>query len=45
MALILYLLDEAKKGVQMAPEVYATDVSFTCDNPRCISSTEQELEH
>jgi len=45
MALILKLLDEAKKGVQMAPEVYATDVSFTCDNPRCISSTEQELEH
>ena len=45
MALILKLLDEAKKGVQMPPEVYATDVSFTCDNPRCISSTEQELEH
>lgn len=45
MALILKLLDEAKKGVQMPQEVYATDVSFTCDNPRCISSTEQELEH
>ena len=45
MALILKLLDEAKKGVQMPPEVYATDVSFKCDNPRCISSTEQELEH
>ena len=45
MALILKLLDEAKKGVMMPQEVYATDVSFTCDNPRCISSTEQELEH
>ena len=45
MALILKLLDEAKKGVQMPPEVYATDVSFKCDNPRCISSTEQELQH
>ena len=45
MALILKLLDEEKKGVQMPKEVYATDVSFTCDNPRCITSTEQELEH
>ena len=45
MALILKLLDEAKKGVQMPQEVYATDVTFTCDNPRCISSTEQELAH
>ena len=45
MALILKLLDEAKMGVQMPKEVYASDVSFTCDNPRCISSVEQELEH
>ena len=45
MALILKLLDEAKRGVQMPKEVYATDVSFTCDNPRCISSVEQELDH
>ena len=45
MALILKLLDEAKRGVQMPQEVYATDVSFTCDNPRCITSVEQELEH
>lgn len=45
MALILKLLDEAKKGVQMPAESYAEGVSFTCDNPRCISSTEQELEH
>ena len=45
MALILKLLGEAEQGLQMPEEVYATDVSFTCDNPRCISSTEQELEH
>ena len=45
MALILKLLDETKKGVQMPEEVYATDVTFTCDNPRCITSVEQELEH
>ena len=45
MALILKLLDEAKRGVQMPQEVYDTDVSFTCDNPRCITSVEQELEH
>ena len=45
MALILKLLDEAKKGVQMPKEVYATDVTFTCDNPRCITSVEQELDH
>ena len=45
MALILKLLDEAKKGVQMPQEVYAADVNFKCDNPRCISSVEQELEH
>ena len=45
MALILKLLDEAAKGVKMPQEVYATDVHFTCDNPRCICSTEQELEH
>ena len=45
MALILKLLDEAKRGVQMPQEVYATDVGFTCDNPRCITSVEQELEH
>ena len=45
MALILKLLGEAKKGVQMPKEVYAEDVNFTCDNPRCISSVEQELDH
>ena len=45
MALILKLLDEAKKGVQMPKDVYATDVTFTCDNPRCVTSVEQELDH
>ena len=45
MALILKLLKEAEQGVQMPKEVYTEDVHFTCDNPRCISSVEQELEH
>lgn len=45
MALILKLLDEAKKGVQMPePEDVLTD-RLHCDNPRCICTTEQELEH
>lgn len=45
MALILKLLDEAKKGVQMPePEDVLVD-RLHCDNPRCICTTEQELEH
>lgn len=45
MALILKLLDEAKKGVQMPePGDVVVDEIF-CDNPRCICSTEQELHH
>jgi len=45
MALILKLLDEAKRGLQM-PEVENTQVNtLICDNPRCITSTEQELDH
>ena len=45
MALILKLLDEAKKGVRMAePEDVLVDRLY-CDNPRCICTTEQELEH
>ena len=44
MALILKLLDEAKKGVQMPTEELLLD-NLVCDNPRCISSTEQELTH
>ena len=44
MALVLKLLKEAADGRQMEAEgVTETDL-FVCDNPRCISSTEQELE-
>ena len=45
MALILKLLEEAKQGVS-APEEgeFVVDV-LQCDNPRCISSCEQEIEH
>ena len=45
MALILKLLDEARKGVQMTEEEGVIKGKLTCDNPRCITSTEQELEH
>ena len=45
MALILKLLKEAKEGLQM-PEIENVVVDeFVCDNPRCISSTEQEISH
>ena len=45
MALILKLLKEAQDGVC---EEEPTDVvvgKLLCDNPRCITSTEQELDH
>ncbi len=45
MALILKLLKEAEEGKQMEEP---TDVVFGklhCDNPRCITSTEQEIVH
>ena len=45
MALILKLLDEAKKGVQMEAEEGVIFDEIHCDNPRCITSTEQELRH
>ena len=45
MALILKLLDEAKKGVQMPEEGELIVDEIVCDNPRCISATEQELHH
>ena len=45
MALILKLLKEAEEGQQMAPLGDVTVNEFRCDNPRCISSTEQELDH
>ena len=45
MALILKLLKEANEGKQMdQPENVVTDTLY-CDNPRCISATEQELPH
>ena len=45
MALILKLLKEAGEGLQMPePENVVSNTLF-CDNPRCISSCEQELDH
>ena len=45
MALIMKLLKEAKEGKQMAePENVVTN-ELHCDNPRCITSTEQEIVH
>ena len=45
MALILKLLDEAKQGVCAAEEGEVLVDVLKCDNPRCISSCEQEIEH
>lgn len=45
MALILKLLKEAGEGKQMASIKTVEDDRLVCDNPRCISSTEQELPH
>ena len=45
MALILKLLKEAEEGRQMDLPEAVEDSRLTCDNPRCISSTEQELPH
>jgi len=45
MALILKLLKEAEEGKQM-PELGNVAVNeMHCDNPRCISSIEQESDH
>lgn len=45
MALILKLLEDARAGRQM-PEMEDVLVNtLTCTNSRCITSTEQELEH
>ena len=45
MALILKLLGEAKEGKQM-PELENVVINkLHCDNPRCITSTEQEIVH
>ena len=45
MALILKLLKEASEGKWMPESTDLVVDKFTCDNPRCITSTEQEIEH
>ncbi len=45
MALILKLLEEAKAGKQMESEGETLVNRLFCENSRCISSTEQELDH
>jgi len=45
MALILKLLKEAKEGVQMEEPKDVIVNELFCDNPRCITSTEQEIKH
>ena len=45
MALILKLLEEAKAGKQMDAEGEVLVNHLFCDNSRCISATEQELDH
>ena len=45
MALILKLLKEAEEGKQMPTVNAIEDARLACSNPRCISSSEQELPH
>ena len=48
MALILKLLQDAENDKTKKDEFAGKKLvvnKFRCDNPRCISSTEQELEH
>ena len=45
MALILKLLDEARKGVQMEEEKDVVLDELYCENPRCITACEQEIRH
>ena len=45
MALILKLLKEAREGKQMPAEENVLVNELYCDNSRCISATEQELDH
>ncbi len=45
MALILKLLKEAEEGVQMPEPADVLVDQLHCDNPRCITSTEQEIRH
>ncbi|MBR3978386.1 MAG: aspartate carbamoyltransferase [Oscillospiraceae bacterium] len=45
MALILKLLKEAEEGKQMEEPKDVVVDALHCDNPRCITSTEQEIVH
>ena len=45
MALILKLLREAEDGVEGEKPADILENVLICDNPRCITSTEQELTH
>lgn len=45
MALILKLLKDAENGVQMPQEENVVEDVLYCDNPKCITATEQELKH
>lgn len=45
MALILKLLQDASEGKQMPQEQNVIVNELFCDNPRCITLTEQELPH
>lgn len=45
MALILKLLKEAQEGRQMEEEENILIDEIICDNPRCITATEQEIIH
>ena len=42
---IMKLLEEAKAGKQMEPEGDVLVNRLLCENSRCISATEQELDH
>ena len=45
MALILKLLEEAENAAQMPEEEDLIIGKLVCENPRCITSCEQEIEH
>lgn len=45
MALIMKLLKEAEEGVPAELPTNVVTDEFVCDNPRCITSTEQEIVH
>jgi aspartate carbamoyltransferase catalytic subunit len=45
MALIIKLLKEAGEGLQLQEPQNVITNEIICDNPRCITSTEQELDH